>query len=138
ALAEHCLLSDGARGRVCLAVSPRILAAAWAQLHHQCLSAEDAEKRFVAAVAELYRREVAPTDLRALGGIGGDGLPRSVAFLGLSVLAALAMNHEEYPTHAYYPRLSDLLGCGREHDYPPGFTPEDFKQLWQGLRHWLK
>jgi hypothetical protein len=138
ALAAYCLLSNEVRERVCLAASPRVLAAAWAQLYRQRFSSEDAEKRFVAAVAELYQHEVAPAGLHVLGGVDGDGLPRCIAFLGLSVLAALAMSHEDYPAHAYYPRLSDLLGAGRERGYPRGFTPEGFKQLWRNLRRWLK
>jgi hypothetical protein len=139
ALAKYCLLSNEARRRVSLTISPHILAAAWAKSQRIRLSSEEAEKNFIAAVSELYRREVAPVGLLALNEIGRSGLPRGIAFLGLSVLAALAMSHEELlPAHAYYPRLGDLLGYKQHHGHPPGFTPEDFKQLWRYLRRWLK
>jgi hypothetical protein len=139
ALAKYCLLSNEARRRVSLTISPHILAAAWAKSQRVHLSSEEAERDFIAAVSEFYRREVAPADLLALNKIGRNGLPRGIAFLGLSVLAALAMGHEEsLPAHAYYPRLGELLGYKQHHEYPPGFTPADFKQLWRSLRQWLK
>lgn len=139
ALAEYCLLSNEVRRRVSLTVSPHILAAAWAKSQRVRLSSEEAEKNFIAAVSELYRREVVPVGLLALNEIGSSGLPRSIAFLGLSVLAALAMGHDEsLPAHAYYPRLSDLLGYNQHHEDPPGFTSAGFKQLWHSLRQWLK
>jgi hypothetical protein len=139
ALATYCLLSNVAHSQVSLTISSHILAAAWAKSHRVRFTSEEAEKDFIAAVSELYRREVAPTGLLSLNEIGHSGLPRSIAFLGLSVLAALAMGHEEsLPVHAYYPRLGDLLGYNQNQGFPPGFTPEDFKQLWLYLRQWLK
>lgn len=91
------------------------------------------------AVREYYRSEVAPAGLLALNRIGCGGLPRSIAFLGLSVLAALAMGDKEtLSSHAYYARLGELLGYKQHQKAPPGFSPADFKQLWLYLQNWLQ
>ncbi len=137
-LAEYCLLSIGADEQACLCVSPNVLAAAWAQHQTQELSGEEAERRFIVAVANEYRREALYAGLEVFSREGDDGLPRSIALLGLSVLAAFKMQRDDnHAAHAYYSRLADLLGCGQEGDYPRGFRPSEFKRLWMSLRDWL-
>jgi hypothetical protein len=139
-LAEHFLLSVNEQEQACLAVSPNILAAAWGEHQPESLLAEEAEQDFVAAVSNVYRLKVLPTGLHVLDRIGNDGLPKSIAFLGLSVLAAFRMHHDVhgYAANAYYPRLGELLGCGLDDNLPLGFKPIEFKRLWTGLRKWLK
>jgi hypothetical protein len=140
-LAEHCLLSADEEERACLAVSPNILAAAWAEHQQEFLLPEEAEERFVKAVSDVYRREVIPAGLHVLNRMGNDGLPQSIAFLGLSVLAAYKMHRDEengYAAHAYYPRLGELMGCELDNNLPRGFKPHEFKRLWTQLREWLK
>jgi hypothetical protein len=138
-LADYCLLVGGGGEQVCLSISPSILAAAWSQ-HQACdLSTETAEANFIEAVSSVYSVIVPSKGLRSLEVLGKDGLPRSIAFLGLSVLAAYNMHRDdEHAANSYYSRLSDLLGCGSDGEYPRGFNPSEFKHLWGHLRGWLK
>lgn len=138
ALAEYCLLPVGKEEQACLCISPNVLAAAWAQHQPQVFSAEEAEVRFTVAVANEYRNEALDSGLRVFSRVGKDGLPNSIAFLGLSVLAAFKMHRDDdHAAHAYYSRLAELLGCGQAGDYPNGFAPPEFKRLWLSLRDWL-
>lgn len=138
-LAEYCLLSVGADEQACLCVSPNVLATAWAQHQAQEMSGEEAEGLFIVAVANEYRREALYAGLEVFRREGDDGLPRSIALLGLSVLAAFKMQRDDdHAAHAYYSRLADLLGCGQDDGCPRGFTPLEFKRLWLSLRDWLK
>lgn len=138
ALAKHCLL-EGINEQVCLSISPSILSAAWAQQRSQSLPVGLSEAIFTNVVSTLYCSIVPSCGLRAFTVIGSDGLPQSIAFLGLSVLAAYKMRRdEEHAPNAYYSRFSQLLGCGHEDGYPRGFDPSEFKYLWAHLRRWLK
>jgi hypothetical protein len=139
ALANYCLLSGGDSEQVCLSISPSILAAAWSLHESHTLSIEEAEDNFVRAVSKSYCATAPSEGLCTFGAVGGDGLPQSIAFLGLSVLAAYKMHRDdEHAPNAYYSRLSDLLECGYEGGYPRGFDPSEFKDLWGRLRAWLK
>ena len=70
----------------------------------------------------------------------GYGVPKGIAFLGATVLAAYQMGDEERTSELelkYFPRLQevlDLRGDGR----PPGMKPGDEKPLWEDWNQWLK
>lgn len=120
ALADKLL--NGADERVQLTVSASLLAAAWEQQAAEYLSSEEAERQFVEAVAEFYRHYVRFSGLEVLSRQDENGVPRSVAFLALSVLAAGLMHDDgTYAAHDYYHRLSHLLGY--DDVPPPGLLP---------------
>lgn len=137
-LAEYCLLSEDNDNQAYLTVSPNILAAAWNQIHTEVMEAREAEKSFVCAVSEMYRRDVKRFGLSWLSRFGQDGLPRSIAFLGLSVLATLKMEEDdEHAAHNYYSRLEGVLGLEGD-DFNRNSNREEFKALWHQLGQWLK
>lgn len=140
-LVEHCLLGvpDGT-GPTYLSGTPTILAAALEAEQGQLLSPQDAAADFTAAVSLAYSTVVLrePDRLWALAQLGPDGVPLSVGFLTLSVLAAYQMHSdEESGPNAYYPRLASLLGCELVAGHPRGFDPVDFGNLWDLLGSWL-
>lgn len=141
ALAEHCLLDpSGGGGPAYLSITPRILSAALEAEEGELLSPEDAVLDFAAVVSNAYRTRILtePEKLWALAGMGADGIPNSVAFLALSVLAAYQMHtDEEAGPNAYYPRLASLLGCELSGGHPRGFDPQDFGDLWDLLSSWV-
>jgi hypothetical protein len=141
-LVEHCLLGVPDRtGPTYLSGTPTILAAALEAEQGELLSPEDAAADFTAAVSLTYSAVVLrePTGLWALAQLGPDGVPLSVGFLTLSVLAAYQMHtDEESGPNAYYPRLASLLGCELVDGHPRGFDPEDFGNLWDLLSSWLE
>jgi len=84
-------------------------------------------------VSLAYRTQILtePEKLWALATLGDDGMPISVAFLALSVLAAYEMHaDEEAGPNAYYPRLALLLGIDLVAGHPRGFDLQDFEGLW--------
>jgi hypothetical protein len=99
---------------------------------------EDAEEDFIEAVRAMYRAYVvdegnAITPLQAVH----DGIPLSLAFLGLSVLAAYHMRDDgERRSTAYFPRLAELLGAPGEE--PPNFSRPGFEELWQSASAWTE
>ena len=141
-LVEHCLLGVPDRtGPTYLSGTPTILAAALEAEQGELLSPEDATADFTAAVSLTYSAVVLrePDGLWALAQLGPDGVPLSVGFLTLSVLAAYQMHSdEESGPNAYYPRLASLLGCELVAGHPRGFDPVDFGNLWDLLSSWLE
>lgn len=141
-LVEHCLLAVPDRaGPTYLSGTPTILAAALEAEQGELLSPEDAAADFTAAVSLAYSTVVLrePERLWALAQLGPDGVPLSVGFLTLSVLAAYQMHSdEESGPNAYYPRLASLLGCELVAGHPRGFDPVDFENLWDLLSSWLE
>ncbi len=142
ALAEHCLLDpSGSSGPAYLSITPRILSAALEAEEGQLLSPEDAALDFAAAVSHAYQTRILNErdKLWALAAMGAGGMPNSIAFLALSVLAAYQMHtDEEAGPNAYYPRLASLLGCQLSGGHPIGFDPGDFGDLWDLLSSWLE
>jgi hypothetical protein len=141
-LVEHCLLAVPDRaGPTYLSGTPTILAAALEAEQGELLSPEDAAADFTAAVSLAYSTVVLsePERLWALAQLGPDGVPLSVGFLTLSVLAAYQMHSdEESGPNAYYPRLASLLGCELVAGHPREFDPVDFGNLWDLLSSWLE
>ncbi len=140
-IAEHCLLQAGDRSDLAyLSITPRILSVALEAEAGVLLSPEDASHDFASAVAAAYRGNVLgePDKLWALARRGANGLPDSIAFLALSVLAAYEMrSDEEAGPNAYYLRLASLLQCDLVGAHPDGFDPLDFADLWDVLSSWL-
>lgn len=142
ALAEHCLLNPPEQsGPVYLSVTPRILSATLEAEEGEVLSPEVAAQDLASAASSAYQHCILrePDKLWALAALGPDGLPHSVAFLALSVLAAYDMHFdEEAGPNAYYHRLASLLGCELQGGHPHGFDPVDFGHLWDHLSSWLE
>lgn len=143
ALADY-LIKSSAYGEECyLVTTPATIAAAWADSSGETLSAQQATDSFSAAVAATYNNEV----IKCKGDLSqlrwremGDSLPRSVAFLALSVLAAYKMHtDEERSATAYYPRLVELLQCKSQNSNskPLGFDTEQYCELWTIVKDWL-
>jgi hypothetical protein len=138
ALAEYCLLSKDNGNQAYLTVSPNILAAAWNQTQAEAVEAIQAEKSFVCAVREMYRSDVKLFGLSWLGRFGQDGLPLSIAFLGLSVLAALEMQEdEEHAAHDYYKRLTAVMQVEIGEVLRDEFK-EALKTGWFQLQTWME
>lgn len=141
-VAEQCLLQPGNRiGFAYLSITPTILSAALEAGEGEKLSPEDASLNFASAVAAAYGDQVLsePDKLWVLAESGPDGLPYSIAFVALSVLAAYQMHSDEDAgPNAYYLRLSSLLGCDLVDGHPRGFNPLDFANLWDLLSSWLE
>lgn len=141
AIAQHRLLEEGSEEDAFLTITPTILAAALAGVQPGRQLPEDAEARFVEAVAEVYRGRVLGHQRRlgVLRRCGADGLPECVAFLAASVLAAYRMQTDEEATAtAYYLRLSEILKCDLIGGHPRGFDPDEFEALWRFLERWLR
>lgn len=142
AIAHHCLFADASADEtVYLAITPRVLAGAFAEACNEQLTPEDAETRFAEAVSAMYQACVLshPRRLQVLRRCGPDGLPECAAFLALSVLAAYRMQtDEEAAATAYYRRLDELLRCGlAAGGLPRGFELSEFEGLWVFLHAWL-
>lgn len=121
---------------VYLTVTPSSLATAAWECDGVPLTPEEAEQDFVAAVREMYSAHVIQerNDISTLG-LVYQGLPVSIAFLALSVLAAHHMRDDgERRSTAYFPRLAELLGAGD--DEPPYFSRENFEELWKRASDW--
>ncbi len=140
-LAEQCLLTGSNQGAVLLTVTPRILAAALDEAKEGLQSPEEAEADFVTAVTFVYKEHVLrrPERLRALKSSDKTEVPLSVGFLALSVLAAYRMRTDgERTGRAYYARLGEMVGCGLVGNFPLGFDPDAFVELWDELAQWLE
>jgi hypothetical protein len=139
-LIHHCLLADGIKTAVCLTITPQILSAALREQADEHLPPEACKADFAAAVAAQYKEKIIDGGkaLTALADRDLQGRPLSVAFLGLSVLAAYSMQTDkDLSGRAYYPRLSALLACDPGTAHPPGFDPGGFAWLWDDLASWL-
>ncbi len=67
-----------------------------------------------------------------------DGIPNSVGFLSLLVLAATIMKQDDDNSeHAYLIRLRQLLGLPEEHKRPKGFAAGDEIPLWNAWNQFL-
>lgn len=137
---EQLLLAKAPTEDVYLCVNPRILARVFGEAGFDMLTPDQAEQRFSAATANVYRKRVLghTARLHVLRRCGDDGSPDCVAFLAASVLAAYRMQSDEGVSgSAYYKRLADLLGCKMQGAHPVGFNPSVFESLWLFLRNWL-
>jgi hypothetical protein len=140
AIANYCLLNASTEKDVYLAITPRALAAAIAKYSSTRLSPEEAESNFVNTVSSAYRNWVLKysAGLTVFQRSAEDRLPKCIAFLALSVLAAYRMqSDQETSANAYYQRLAELLGCEHAGTYPTGFNTGEFEKLWFFLQKWL-
>jgi hypothetical protein len=140
AVVEQVILRNGMVEGVFLCITPRILASAFAEAGFDILTPDEAERRFTAAVADVYLNHVLrhSEHLRVLRRRGEDGIPDCVAFLAASVLAAYHMqSDEEASANAYYRRLGTLLECAMSGAHPLGFSPAAFESLWVFVSNWL-
>ena len=141
ALAEFFLLSAHRDDDVFLSVTPGLLAKALDDVENAILTPDDAYDDVKRAVSALYSHRVLQQHkpLSSLSDQDSDGLPGSIAFLGLSVLAAYDQERgdEAMGRLPYYGPLADLLGCGLVGQYPKGFDPQEFDELWERLAFWL-
>lgn len=139
-IVEHRLLADTADGKVVLAVTPLFLSAGLRELANELLSPEEAENALLDAVGRVYRTAVAGgSGVRELLARDAEGVPTSVAFLAVSVIAAGWMETDEKRTgRAYYSRLADALGVELKGSQPLGFDDKAFEDLWLDLALWLK
>ncbi|HHH29757.1 MAG TPA: hypothetical protein ENK57_15620, partial [Polyangiaceae bacterium] len=137
---EHLLLADAVDGGVLLTVTPRILTTALVELEEAWLPPADAEADLVKVTRDVYRGVVLanPARLRALL-TRVDGVPASIPFLAVSVLAAYHMRTgDQHTGRAYYPRLAELLDVAISGaTYPRGFDGASFEDLWVDLAEWL-
>lgn len=139
-LGEHCLLGQGVEGTLAyLSITPRILSAALEVEDGTLLSPEEATQQFREAASAAYSVILGrPERLWVLSTPTPDGLPSSIGFLALSVLAAYEMRaDDEAGPNAYYLRLADLLQSDLTGGRPRGFDPDDFADLWEMLSRWL-
>lgn len=140
-LAQFFLLSAHRDDDVFLSVTPGLLAKALDDVENVILTPDDAYDDFKRSVSALYSYRVIQqhNPLRCLADQCSDGLPESIAFLGLSVLAAYDQERGEEATGRlrYYEPLAELLGCGLVGQYPKGFDPQQFDELWDLLGFWL-
>lgn len=139
-IVEQLLLAKMSAENVYLCVNPRILARVYGDAGFDLLTPDQAEQRFSAATARIYRERVLKHSdrLHVLRRYGEDGFPDCAAFLAASVLAAYRMqSDEELSGNAYYRRLADILECGVQGAHPVGFSPTVFESLWVFLRNWL-
>jgi len=139
-ITRHFLLASIGHREVYLSVTPRILAAAMAEIEGRLFTPDAAEADFAASVGGVYSRQVLSNSgrLRILRAFAADGLPVCTALLALSVLAAYRMQtDEDVSGNAYYIRLTELLGCDRVGVYPRGFDPRVFESLWRFTAEWL-
>jgi len=140
ALTSFFLLSPASSSTACLAVTPRILAAAWQKAEGITLQPDGALDTFAHAVGALYRDEVLSHSegLRILRSTAPDSVPLCTAFLALAVLAAYTMRTEGgYTANAYYARLADLLVCQSDDRESLPFEPDEYYALWAYLKHWV-
>jgi len=141
AIVEYLLLAKPASEDIYLCVTPRVLATVFAEAGFDSLTPEQAEQRFSAAVASVYRMRVLGHSerLRVLRRCGEDGSPDCAAFLGASVLAAYHMqSDEDLSGNAYYRRFADLLQCEMSGNHPAGYNAPAFESLWVYLANWLR
>lgn len=139
ALTRYCL-AQPATAKVYLAVTPHILAAAWAEASGDLVEPAYGSHMFAQAVAEAYESHVikSPAGLLTLGHIQVNGLPACTAFLALSVLAAYEMHSDETAgPNAFYRRLAELMAVSLVGPHPRGFKPESFEKLWHLLKRWV-
>jgi hypothetical protein len=128
-------------GNAYLTVTPSILAAAWLDTFREAREPMGAEADFARAVGDAYHQYVLrePQGLWVLSHIGDDGLPDSVAFLAVSVLAAYEMRaDEDAGSNAFYFRLAELLRVDMAGPHPRGFTTRNFDALWRHLDVWTR
>lgn len=141
AVVQHFVLADASENEeIYLAITPRVLAGALAEVGGGILAPDDAQVNFADAVSKMYHTRVLPHSrkLQVLRRCGRDGLPECAAFLALSVLAAYRMHTDEgMAANAYYKRLDELLHCGLSGGLPRGFDQDEFEGLWLFLRAWL-
>lgn len=81
-----------------------------------------------------HRNGLCQRALEALAGWRAKGreLPPYIAYLALFVIAAGL--EEDFPPHAYYPRLRKVLGEDPESGHVPSF--DKMLALWDDLEHW--
>ena len=102
------------------------------------LTAGNYSEDFCIAVRKqvIDNRQVNLAPLRSYG----YGVPKAVAFLGATVLAAYQMGDEEEISQIqlkYFSRLRELLGWNGN-DRPPGMKPGDEQPLWEDWKQWLE
>jgi hypothetical protein len=141
-LIQHCLIeAPAANGPAHLIVTPGILAAALYEVDGEAIAADEAEAELLEAVRLVYRSAILDekNSLSDLSACDVEGLPLSVAFLAVSVLAAFQM-HTDASANArgYYVRLSEQLQCDMSGSSPQGFDLEAFDHLWISLNEWLQ
>jgi hypothetical protein len=141
AIAEYYFPKESDNNDVYLTITPRILGLAISIYRKTSISPEDAEKHFIKTVAEVYETQVKNKGLQLTFRTthqGKDNWPKCIGFLALSVLAAYRMHsEEEIGANAYYQRLADLLVCQLDGNYPEGFDPSQFEDLWKYLQNKL-
>lgn len=102
------------------------------------LTASNYREDFCACVRKqvIDDRQVNLTSLRSYG----YGIPKGVAFLGATVLAAYQMGDEEEISQIqlkYFSRLRELLGWNGD-GRPRGMKTGDEKALWEEWNKWLE
>ena len=140
-LEDQFLIADSYDGAVQLGITPHTLSRAITATDGGEWPPDKAEKHFIEAVAAVYASRVlrSPAKLRALTSTDPDEVPFATGFLALSVLAAFHMHtDEDHSALAFYPRLSEMLGCERTGNHPAGFEGEAFLELWAELDRWLQ
>src|SRR5579862_201395 len=144
-LADFFLLQAEPNQDVFLSVTPSSLSRALDEVEGEPLSPDDSQRDFKRAVATMYSQYVVSQGhgIGALSSEDEDGIPQSVAFLGVSVLAAYDQERdperdEQFGKLRYYRPLSDALGCRlMSNNLPEGFDPDEFDQLWNDLAYWV-
>ncbi len=144
-LAEFFLLSAEPEQDVFLSVTPSTLSTALDQVEGELLTADDSQSALKGAVASMYSKYVLDEghSIGELAAIGDDGMPHSVAFLAVSVLAAYDQERdprrdEPFGRLPYYRPLSEALGCELgSNGLPEGFDPDAFDSLWSSLSYWV-